>query len=249
MIQNFGQVPCQLLKEPHPPRITFTDYRAKMMKEDYKRPDILKYPSHWRPYCVDLGSDKNPLVFIQHPAAQVKSLLQYGTADSLVSISSDGTVGHHNWLPYDRNLSNHFYFDKDPSWANVKLRRKLPGPFIRNVILKSKVFAVTPDAKFIIYGGAWDSSVRVYSLAKAREVASSVRHTDLVTAVAMDRDGALFISGSADTTATVWEVTTDPRVPGDIIGVRSVGVLCGHEASVTSVAISVCLDLAVTGSR
>ena len=249
MIQNFGQVPCQLLKEPHPTRITFTDYRAKMMKEDYKRPDILKYPSHWRPYCVDLGSDKNPLVFIQHPAAQVKSLLQYGTADSLVSISSDGMVGHHNWLPYDRNLSNHFYFDKDPSWANVKLRRKLPGPFIRNVILKSKVFAVTPDAKFIIYGGAWDSSVRVYSLVKAREVASSVRHTDLVTAVAMDRDGALFISGSADTTATVWEVTTDPRVPGDSIGVRSVGVLCGHEASVTSVAISVCLDLAVTGSR
>ena len=50
---------------------------------------------------------------------------------------------------------------------NVKLRRKLPGPFIRNVILKSKVFAVTPDAKFIIYGGAWDASVRVYRSVRA----------------------------------------------------------------------------------
>ena len=59
----------------------------------------------------------------------------------------------------------------------------------------------------------------------------------------------MFITGSADTTATVWELTTDPRGPGDTTGVRSTGVLCGHEASVTSVAISVCLDLAVTGSR
>ena len=151
MIQNFGQVPCQLMKEPHPTRITFAEYRAKMMKDDYKRPDILKYPSHWRPYCVDLGNDRNPLVFIQHPGSQTKSLLQYGAADSLVTISSDGLIGHHNWLPYDRNLSNHFYFEKDPTWANAKLRRKLPGPFIRNVILKSKVFTVTPDAKFIIY--------------------------------------------------------------------------------------------------
>ena len=46
MIQNFGQVPCQLLKEPHPARISFSDYRAKMMKEDYKRPDILQYPRY-----------------------------------------------------------------------------------------------------------------------------------------------------------------------------------------------------------
>ena len=51
----------------------------------------------------------------------------------------------------------------------MKLRRKLPGPFIRNVILKSKVFAVTPDAKFIIYGGAWDASVRVYRWVSASD--------------------------------------------------------------------------------
>ena len=40
MIQNFGQVPCQLLKEPHPARMSFEDYRAKLTKEDHRRPDI-----------------------------------------------------------------------------------------------------------------------------------------------------------------------------------------------------------------
>ena len=40
MIQNFGQVPCQLLKEPHPSRITFEEYRSKLLKDDQRRPDI-----------------------------------------------------------------------------------------------------------------------------------------------------------------------------------------------------------------
>ena len=246
MIQNFGQVPCQLLKEPHPTRISFSDYRSKMMKEEYKRPDVLKYPTHWRPYCVDLGSDKNPVVFIQHPGNQTKSLLQYGTADSLITISSDGSLGHHNWLPYDRNLSNHFYFEKDPSWANLKVRRRLPGPFIRNVVLKSKAFSVTPDAKFILYGGSWDGSLRVFSIAKGKEVFASVRHTDVITCVAIDQDGMFVMTGSKDTTAVVWEVTG--RADGGC-SARSVQVLCGHRDQLTSVSVAVCLDMAVTASK
>ena len=211
MIQNFGQVPCQLLKDPHPARMSFTEYRARMLKDDYKRPDVLLYPSHWRPYCVDLGNDRNPVVFIHHPQHQAKSLLQYGAADSLISVSSDGTVGHHNWLPYDRNLTNHFYFEKDPSWAKTK--RKLPGPFLRNIVLRSSVFCVSSDARLIVYGGSWDCSVRVFSLVKMREVGSSVRHTDLVTCLSMDQDSGgagagHLISGSGDNTAVVWELTS-----------------------------------------
>ena len=246
MIQNFGQVPCQLLKEPHPVRMSFSDYRVKMMKEEYKRPDVLRYPSHWRPYCVDLGSDKNPLVFIQHPASQTKSLLQYGAADSLITISSDGTLGLHNWLPYDRNLANHFYFEKDQSWTNLKVRRRLPGPFIRNIVLKSKAFSVTPDAKFIFYGGTWDGSLRVFSISRAREVFSSVRHTDVISCVSIDQAGMFVMTGSKDSTAVVWEVTS--RAEGSC-SVRSVQVLCGHHQPLTSVHISVCLDMALTASK
>ena len=31
--------------------------------------------------------------------------------------------------------------------------------------------------------------------------------------------------------------------------VRSIGVFCGHERSVSAVAISICLDMVVTGSK
>eukprot|EP00090_Calanus_glacialis_P023550 TRINITY_DN363_c0_g1_i1.p1 TRINITY_DN363_c0_g1~~TRINITY_DN363_c0_g1_i1.p1 ORF type:complete len:2732 (-),score=430.45 TRINITY_DN363_c0_g1_i1:184-7587(-) len=248
MIQNFGQVPCQLMKEPHPSRIPFSEHRTKLMKAEYKRPDVLKYPTHWRPYCVELSTDKNPLVFIQHPENQIKSILQYGAADSLITISSDGTIGHHNWLPYDRNLANYFYFEKDPSiQQNSKTKKKLPGPFIRGIVLKPRAFAVTPDAKYILYGGSWDCSMRVYSLSKAKEVCSSIRHTDIITCLAIDKDGLYSITGSKDTTAIVWELSNN-KVDGSV-STRSVQVLYGHDKPVTTVAISICLDIALSGSK
>ncbi|KAH3749067.1 hypothetical protein DPMN_183557 [Dreissena polymorpha] len=32
MINNFGQTPCQLLRDPHPRRLTFDDLLAKAMQ-------------------------------------------------------------------------------------------------------------------------------------------------------------------------------------------------------------------------
>lgn len=29
-------------------------------------------------------------------------------------------LGTHNWLPYDRNISNYFSFSKDPTIGNPK---------------------------------------------------------------------------------------------------------------------------------
>ncbi|KAH3748986.1 hypothetical protein DPMN_183475 [Dreissena polymorpha] len=34
MINNFGQTPCQLLRDPHPRRLIFDDLLAKAMKTD-----------------------------------------------------------------------------------------------------------------------------------------------------------------------------------------------------------------------
>ena len=41
-------------------------------------------------------------------------------------------------------------------------------------------FAVTPDARHILYGGAWDGSLRVWSLARGKEVLTTTRHTDTI---------------------------------------------------------------------
>ena len=63
-------------------------------------------------------------------STHTKGLLQYGTTDSLVTMSSDETIGHHAWLPYDRNTANYFYFERDATMGNGSKVKRLPGPFI-----------------------------------------------------------------------------------------------------------------------
>lgn len=37
-----------------------------------------------------------------------------------VTVSSNGLIGTHSWLPYDKNIANYFTFTKDPSMTNPK---------------------------------------------------------------------------------------------------------------------------------
>lgn len=54
--------------------------------------------------------------------------------------------------------------------------RKLSGPFHPSLTLSSHLFVVSHDGKYLFSGGYWDSSLRVYSLAKSKTVASVRRH-------------------------------------------------------------------------
>ena len=169
--------------------------------------DLLKYPTHWRPYLVELGEERQPVIFINHPNKQVtipaagsmycweakhfrrlplrsvclfnlffktkphrfrshvfqfsshffhlytrydismhyfasiltvsdkkakhgnmliilliqpRSYLGYGTTDSLVTVSTDCSLGSHAWLPYDKAVPNYFYLEKDAT-INTKV--------------------------------------------------------------------------------------------------------------------------------
>ena len=68
MINNFGQTPCQLLKEPHPKRLSLEE--AISAKKKRKTPSLMATMPDWKPYLLDLGtlsSDKDPVVYINAP--------------------------------------------------------------------------------------------------------------------------------------------------------------------------------------
>ncbi|XP_072572045.1 neurobeachin-like protein 2 isoform X2 [Paramormyrops kingsleyae] len=245
IISNFGQTPCQLLKEPHPPRMSAESASRRQSRIDTLPPNLFDHLSKLKAF-VEVVSDGVPLVQAVVPRTQTRYITQ-GT-DVLVTVSASGLLGTHSWLPYDKTIANYFTFTKDPTMSNPKTQRMLGGPFSPGVDLGARVLVVSNDGRLLFSGGHWDCSLRVTALAKGKLVGRICRHIDVVSCLALDLCGIYLISGSRDTTCMVWEVQQQGGFSSGL-SPRPVQVLCGHDQEVTCVAISTELDMAVSGSK
>uniref|UniRef100_A0A8D3CGL3 Neurobeachin-like protein 2 n=1 Tax=Scophthalmus maximus TaxID=52904 RepID=A0A8D3CGL3_SCOMX len=246
IISNFGQTPCQLLKEPHPRRISAENATRRQARLDTLPPNIFEELQKLRPF-LEVVSDSLPLVQAVVPKNQNRSFIIQGS-DILVTVSSNGLIGTHSWLPYDKNIANYFTFTKDPTMNNPKTQRFLSGPFSPGVEISAQVLVVSNDGRLLFSGGHWDCSLRVTQLGKGKLVGRICRHIDVVTCLALDLCGIYLISGSRDTSCIVWQVLQQGGFSSGL-SPRPVQVLCGHDQEVTCVAISTELDMAVSGSK
>jgi hypothetical protein len=118
MIQNFGQIPSQLLIEPHPQRQTL-EQAAFEIESQGRALNIFQNLTHIRAFFVEItpANDKlcDPITFISIPKNQIRSFMQQGIPDTLVTVSINGVVGNNGWQPYDKSLSNFFTFERDPT--------------------------------------------------------------------------------------------------------------------------------------
>nr|XP_056713128.1 neurobeachin-like protein 2 [Euleptes europaea] len=248
IISNFGQTPCQLLKEPHPARLSAENAARRLARLDTSSPNVFENLSQLKSFFVEGISDGIPLVQAVVPKNQTHSFMTQGSPDMLITVSSNGLLGTHGWLPYDKNISNYFSFTKDPTVSNSKTKRYLYGPFAPGVDLSFKTLAVSHDGKLLFSGGHWDNSLRVTLLSKGKVVGHINRHIDVVTCLALDLCGIYLISGSRDTTCMVWQVLQQGGFSYGLAP-KPVQVLYGHDDEVTCVAISTELDMAVSGSK
>ncbi|KAM9851975.1 neurobeachin-like protein 2 [Aulostomus maculatus] len=246
IISNFGQTPCQLLKEPHPPRMSAESAARRQARMDTLPLTIFDHLDKLRPF-VEVVSDGLALIQAVVPKNQNRSFIIQGS-DILVTVNSNGLIGTHSWLPYDKNIANYFSFTKDPTMTNPKTQRFLSGPFSPGVDLSAQVLVVSNDGRLLFSGGHWDCSLRVTQLAKGKLVGRICRHIDVVTCLALDLCGIYLISGSRDTSCIVWQVLQQGGF-SSTLSPRPVQVLCGHDQEVTCVAISTELDMAVSGSK
>ncbi|CAM5094801.1 unnamed protein product [Eretmochelys imbricata] len=248
IISNFGQTPCQLLKEPHPVRLSAETATRRLARLDTYSPNVFENLDQLKSFFVEGISDGVPLVQAVVPKNQAHSFITQGSPDVLLTVSANGLLGTHGWLPYDKNISNYFSFTKDPTVSNAKTQRFLSGPFAPGVEVSSKTLTVSPDGKLLFSGGHWDNSLRVTLLSKGKVVGHITRHIDVVTCLALDLCGIYLISGSRDTTCMVWQVLQQGGFSSGLAP-KPVQVLYGHDAEVTCVAISTELDMAVSGSK
>ena len=88
-----------------------------------------------------------------------------------------------------------------------RMRKSVCGPFAPGLKVTPSLFASTHDAKLLLTGGHWDNSLRVYNVAKGKLLSHVVRHTDIVTCLALDNCGIQLMTGSRDTTCMIWEIS------------------------------------------
>ncbi|XP_041104104.1 neurobeachin-like protein 2 isoform X1 [Polyodon spathula] len=247
IISNFGQTPCQLLREPHPPRLSAENAARRLARFENSPPNLLDHLSELKAF-VESISDNVSLVQAVVPKNQARSFITQGYPDLLITVSASGLLGTHSWLPYDKNIANYFSFSKDPTISNPKTQRFLLGPLSPGVELTSKILVVSHDGKLLFSGGHWDNSLRVTALGKGKVVGQLSRHIDIVTCLALDLCGIYLISGSRDTTCMVWQVQQQGGFSCGLAP-KPIQVLYGHNDEVTCVAISTELDMAVSGSK
>ena len=114
MINNFGQTPCQLLKEPHPKRLSPEE--AILAKKKRKPPSLMATMPDWKPYLLDLGTlstDKDPVVYINAPGWR-RHFSQNSPDSTVITISSSGVVGIHQWIFQDNKTC--YNLDVDPTF-------------------------------------------------------------------------------------------------------------------------------------
>ncbi|KAJ4920566.1 hypothetical protein JOQ06_022127 [Pogonophryne albipinna] len=248
MISNFGQTPCQLLKEPHPVRLCQEEVDKRKSQMDSSLLNMFEHLSDLKSFFVEGISDNVPILKAVVPKNQSHSFITQGSPDTMVTVSKNCLVGTHGWLPYNKNISNYFTFIKDPTVSNAKTQRFLSGPFAPGLEVTAGLFVVSHDGKLLFSGGHWDNSLRVTSLLRGKTVGQHIRHMDIVTCLSTDHCGIHLISGSRDTTCMVWQVLQQGGAPVGL-NPKPVQVLYGHTDEVLSVSISTELDMAVSGSR
>lgn len=117
MINNFGQVPSQLMREPHPRRLTQEETAVKLLRGELKRPDLTQFLDKVVQYYCEISTPKDPIVYLSPPRSPPRSFLQL-SPDMLVSISKSCILGCHSWMSYDKERG--FLLEIDATTTNLK---------------------------------------------------------------------------------------------------------------------------------
>lgn len=117
MINNFGQTPSQLMREPHPQRLSHDETVRKLIRGDLKRPDLTAFLDRIVNVTCELSTDKDPIIFLSPPRSPPRSFLQVNP-DVLVSISKAAILGCNSWVAQDKDRG--FLLEIDATTTNLK---------------------------------------------------------------------------------------------------------------------------------
>ncbi|KAM3864793.1 lipopolysaccharide-responsive and beige-like anchor protein [Diretmus argenteus] len=248
-IRGFGQTPCQLLIEPHPPRSSAMQVTPLMFTEQMQQDVImvLKFPSN------------SP---VTHVAANTQAGLASPaiitvTANRLFAVNKwHGLAGHQSSTVQDQQYQ--LPVEIDPLIAsNVgSHRRQISDLLDQSIQICSQCFIITADNRFILLCGFWDKSFRVYSTDSGKLTQIVFGHRDVVTCLARSESyiggDCYVLSGSRDATLLLWYWNGKQSSIGESPATEFVtprAILTGHDCEVTCASVCAELGLVISGCK
>ncbi|XP_031427880.1 neurobeachin a isoform X9 [Clupea harengus] len=256
-IQTFGQVPSQLLIEPHPPRssamhLCFLPQSPLMFKDQMQQDVImvLKFPSNSPVTHVAA----NTLPHLSIPAAVTV------TCSRLFAVNRwHNTVGLRGAPGYSLEQAHHLPIEMDPLIANNSgiNKRQITDLVDQSIQINTHCFVVTADNRYILVCGFWDKSFRVYSTETGKLTQIVFGHWDVVTCLARSESyiggDCYIVSGSRDATLLLWYWSGRHHIIGDNPNNSDYpaprAVLTGHDHEVVCVSVCAELGLVISGAK
>ncbi|XP_023813445.1 lipopolysaccharide-responsive and beige-like anchor protein isoform X2 [Oryzias latipes] len=245
-IRSFGQTPCQLLIEPHPPRSSAMQVTPLMFTEQMQQDVImvLKFPSN------------SPVTYVAantQPGLTSAAIITV-TANRLFAVNKwHGLTGHQSSAEQQYQLP----VEIDPLIAsNVGAhRRQISDLLDQSIQISSQCFVITADNRFILLCGFWDKSFRVYSTDSGKLTQIVFGHRDVVTCLARSESyiggDCYILSGSRDATLLLWywngKLCSIGETPGTFTTPRA--ILTGHDCEVTCASVCAELGLVISGCK
>ncbi|XP_034146941.1 lipopolysaccharide-responsive and beige-like anchor protein isoform X3 [Esox lucius] len=268
-IRSFGQTPCQLLIEPHPPRSSamqvYLLLQTPLMFTEQMQQDVimvLKFPSN-------------------SPVAHVAANTQPGlAAPAIITVTANRLFAVNKWHGLAGHQGSSSVQDQqyqlpveiDPLIANnVGMhRRQITDLLDQSIQIHAQCFVVTADNRFILLCGFWDKSFRVYSTDSApnhrpfhktsnpsgKLTQIVFGHRDVVTCLARSESyiggDCYVLSGSRDATLLLWYWNGKHSSIGENPGTEFVtprAILTGHDCEVMCASVCAELGLVISGCR
>ncbi|XP_035021718.2 lipopolysaccharide-responsive and beige-like anchor protein isoform X5 [Hippoglossus stenolepis] len=248
-IRSFGQTPCQLLIEPHPPRSSAMQVTPLMFTEQMQQDVImvLKFPSN------------SP---VTHVAANTQPGL---TSPAIITVTANrlfavnkwhGLAGHQSATVQDQQYQ--LPVEIDPLIvSNVgSHRRQISDLLDQSIQISSQCFIITADNRFILLCGFWDKSFRVYSTDSGKLTQIVFGHRDVVTCLARSESyiggDCYVLSGSRDATLLLWYWNGKHSSIGESLGTEFTtprAILTGHDCEVTCASVCAELGVVISGCK
>ncbi|KAM4603341.1 lipopolysaccharide-responsive and beige-like anchor protein [Polymixia lowei] len=248
-IRSFGQTPCQLLIEPHPPRSSAMQVTPLMFTEQMQQDVImvLKFPSN---------SPVTHVAANTQPGLASPAIITV-TANRLFAVNKwHGLTGHQSSTVQDQQYQ--LPVEIDPLIAsNVgSHRRQISDLLDQSIQISSQCFVITADNRFTLLCGFWDKSFRVYSTDSGKLSQIVFGHRDVVTCLARSESyiggDCYVLSGSRDATLLLWYWNGKNSSIGESPGTEFVtprAILTGHDCEVTCASVCAELGLVISGCK